>query len=245
MEGNVTNLTDATVVKASADAQIERMSEIHRFTPSELDQMKILYQGSHNVQSLKVFRDLRTRLYSKAGGKNFLCLVTSVVPAGGCSYVVKNLAAAIALDRMRTSLVVDCNFYAPAMRPLIVTDTEIGITDYLDANDLGIENIVHASGIPRLRVIPVGNNTEGATERLSSARMQLFMRELKTRYPDRYIIVDAPSISEYSAEARIMAGLCDFVVLVVPYGKVTVSQVEKCVDAIGHKSLGGIVYNYM
>jgi len=245
LEGNVTNLSDATVIKAQSDAQIERMSEIHQFSTTELEHLKILYQGSPNAQSLKVFRDLRTRLYSKSGGKNFLGLVTSVTPSGGCSYVVKNLAAAISLDRTRTSLVVDCNFYSPSMDSLIVTDTELGITDYLDANNLGIETIVHASGIPRLRVIPVGNNTEGATERLSSARMQLFLRELKTRYSDRYILVDAPSIGEYSAEARIMAGLCDFVVLVVPYGKVTLSQVQKAVEAIGKNSLAGIVYNYM
>lgn len=242
MENKVTNLTNA---KVQTDAQIERMSEIHRFSKAELDQLKILYQGSNNNQLLKVFRDLRTRLYSRANGKNFLCLFTSVVPSGGCSYVVQNLAAAISLDRTRTSLVVDCNFYAPSMESLIVTETEAGITDYLDANELGIEAIVHASGIPRLRVIPVGSNTEGATERLTSARMQLFLRELKARYPDRYILVDAPSIGEYSAEARIMAGLCDFVVLVVPYGKVTESQIRASVEAIGKDRLAGIVYNYM
>src|SRR5690606_2577328 len=130
LERNVTNLKDAM---ASADARIDRMSEIHRFGRAELDHMKILHQSVSNDQRLKVFRELRTRLYSKAGGKNFVCLVTSVMPKGGCTYVVNNLAAAIALDKTRTSMVVDCNYYSPSAEALIVTDTDAGLTDYLDS----------------------------------------------------------------------------------------------------------------
>lgn len=225
--------------------QIDKMSEIHRFSKTELDNFKILYQGTTNTQMLKVFRDLRTRVYTRAKGQNFICMLTSAVPDGGCSYVTKNLAAAIALDKTRTSLVVDANFYAPSMGELIVTESEMGLTDYLDSSALGVEAIVYASGIPRVRVIPVGGNTEGATERLSSQRMQAFLAELKNRYPDRYILLDAPSVSEYAAEARIMAGLCDFVVLVAPYGKVTESQVKASIDAIGRDCLAGVVFNYM
>jgi len=240
----VSELADHTSDGGSM-GQIDRMSEIHRFSKTELDQFKLLYQGTSNTQMLKVFRDLRTRVYSQAQGQNFVCMLTSVVPDGGCSYVVKNLAAAIALDKTRTSLVVDANFYSPSMNELIVTEADTGLTDYLDNAQLGVESIVYASGIPRVRVIPVGGNTEGATERLSSRRMQAFLSELKTRYPDRYILLDAPSVSEYAAEARIMASLCDFIILVVPYGKVTESQVKASIDAIGEKRLAGVVFNYM
>ncbi|WP_075187573.1 CpsD/CapB family tyrosine-protein kinase [Teredinibacter haidensis] len=249
MESNIANLSGVAghndEAHSSPDGHIDSMSEIHRFSKTELDQFKILYQGTANTQLLKVFRDLRTRVYSKAQGNNFICMMTSVVPDGGCSYVTKNLAAAIALDKTRTSLVVDANFYDPSMDNMIVTDSEVGLTDYLDSGSLGIESIVYASGIPRVRVIPVGGNTEGATERLSSRRMQVFLKELKTRYSDRYILLDAPSVSEYSAEARIMAALCDFVILVVPYGKVTESQVKAAIEAIGENRLAGLVFNYL
>jgi len=246
LERKVANLSKVSgQPEESVSGQIDRMSEIHRFSKTELDQFKVLYQGMSNTQMLRVFRDLRTRVYSRAQGQNFICMITSVVPKGGCSYVTKNLAAAIALDKTRTSLVVDANFYAPSMGELVVTEADQGLTDYLDSGTLGVESIVYASGIPRVRVIPVGGNTEGATERLSSVRMQAFLNELKTRYSDRYILLDAPSVGEYAAEARIMAGLCDFVILVVPYGKVTESQVKGAVDAIGEKCLAGLVFNYM
>ncbi|ABD80010.1 XRE family transcriptional regulator [Saccharophagus degradans] len=242
MEQKVANIAGA---KASSDARIEKMSEIHRFSHAELDSLKILYPSGANDLRLKVFRDLRTRVYASAPGKNFTCMVTSVVPDGGCTYVVNNLAAAIALDKTRTSLVVDCNFYAPSADSLIVTDTDVGLTDYLDSADMGVESIVYASGIPRVRVIPAGGNTEGATERLSSMRMHAFLDELKTRYSDRYILIDAPAVGEYAADTRIMASLCDFVLLVVPYGKVTEAQIRSAVDAIGEKRLVGMVFNHM
>lgn len=242
MDKKVANLKQAA---ASSDAHIEQMSEIHRFSRSELDHLKILYQGVSNEQRLKVFRDLRTRVYSKAGGKNFVCMITSVVPKGGCSYVVNNLAAAIALDKTRTSMVVDCNYYSPSADSLIVTDADAGLTDYLDTPSMGVESIVYASGMPRVRVVPVGRNIEGATERLSSKRMYAFLRELKSRYSDRYILIDSPSVGEYSADIRILASMCDLVILVVPYGKVTESQVQFCIDAIGEDRLAGLVFNHM
>jgi len=242
LERKVANLKQAV---SSSDANIEHMSEIHRFSKAELDHLKILYQGISNEQRLKVFRDLRTRVYAKASGKNFVCMVTSVVPKGGCSYVVNNLAAAIALDRTRTSMVVDCNYSSPAGDSLVVTDADAGLTDYLDTPSMGVESIVYASGVPRVRVVPVGRNVEGATERLSSKRMYAFLTELKSRYSDRYILIDSPSVGEYSADVRILASMCDFVLLVVPYGKVTESQVKFCIDAIGSKRLAGMVFNHM
>lgn len=242
MEHKVTSLTGATAAKAKVDAQVDQMSEIYRFSKAELDRLKVLYQGSKNTQVLKVFRDLRTQLYGKVKGNNFSCMFTSVVPGGGSSFVVKNLGAAISLDRTRTSLIVDCNFYKPSLESLIVTDSEEGLTDFLDNDDMGVESIVHASGIPRLRVVPVGNNTEGAAERLSSVRMKAFVKELKARYPDRYILLDAPSIGEYSAEVRILAGMCDFVVLVVPYGLATANDIKNALDVLGNR-VACVVYN--
>ncbi|WP_245792210.1 CpsD/CapB family tyrosine-protein kinase [Teredinibacter waterburyi] len=248
METKVTSLgkvssVEAVVKKPARSGQIDKMSEIHRFSRSELDRFKILYQGCPNSELLKVFRDLRTRIYDKAKGKNFVCMVASVVPDGGGSYVAKNLAAAIALDRTRTALVVDANFYAPTMQELIVTEAELGLTDYLDDEELGCESIVYASGIPRVRMIPVGRNTEGATERLTTPRMHTFLNELRSRYNDRFILLDAPAISEYSADARILASLCDLVLLVVPTGLVSEPQLRMAIESVGEDKIAALVYN--
>lgn len=226
-----------------SEQQIAKMSEVHNFSSPDLDNLKVLHQGTSNENTLKIFRELRTQLYTRAGSKNFVCLVTSVCPNGGASYTTSNLAAAIALDKSKTSVVVDCNFYAPSMDTLLSAEANVGLTDYLSIQEMGIEFVLYASGIKRLRIIPAGSNTHGATEKLSSSKMAAFLRELKARYPDRYIIIDSPSVGDFSADVRILAQMCDFVVLVVPYGKVTDNEVKAAVDILGEKRVAGVVFN--
>jgi protein-tyrosine kinase len=230
-------------VAQSSASQIAKMSEVRHFTPAEFDAMKIVHAADEGSVHLKVFRDLRTQLMKQTDWRNFVCLITSAAP-GGSSHVAVNLAATISLDKSKTSLLVDANLYSPYAEVLLPVPSQLGLTDYLDDPTTGVEDIVYASGVPRMRVVPVGNNREGGTEKLNSPRMRDFFAEIKTRYADRYIIVDAPSAADYDAEIRILAELCDFVVLVVPYGKVTESQLNASVEKIGRDRLAGIVYNW-
>lgn len=229
-------------IKRPASAQIEQMSEVRQFSSHELDKLKLLYQGVENTGLLKVFRELRTRLNTLANGNNYVCLITSMVAGGGSSYVAMNLASAISLDKTKTSLFVDGNLYSPSAESLLPVESQLGLTDYLDDPTMGVEQIVYASGIPRLRVVPVGNNRDGGTEKITSKRMIDFMSQAKNRYPDRYVFVDGPPAMDYAAEVRILAELCDYVVLVIPYGKVTSVQVNSVIEDIGPR-LAGIVFN--
>lgn len=227
---------------ASADAQITKMSEVRHFSPSEFEALKLVHAGDEGSLHLKVFRDVRTQLMKRTEWKNFVCLVTSAA-SGGSSHVAANLAATIALDKSKTSLLVDANLYSPYAESLLPVPSQLGLTDYLEDATTGIEDIVYASGVPRMRVVPVGNNRDGGTEKLNSSRMRDFFTEIKSRYFDRFIIVDAPCAADYDAEIRILAELCDFVLLVVPHGKVTEAQLNSAVEKIGQQRLAGVVYN--
>jgi protein-tyrosine kinase len=234
----------ASLGKATSPAsQIAKMSEVRQFTAAEFNALKVVHAGDEGSVHLKVFRDLRTQLMKRTDWRNFVCLVTSAAP-GGSSHVAVNLAATIALDKSKTSLLVDANLYSPFAELLLPVPAQLGLTDYLDDPTTGIEDIVYASGVPRMRVVPVGNNREGGTEKINSVRMRDFFTEIKDRYADRYIIVDAPSAADYDAEIRILAELCDFVVLVVPYGKVSETQLNASIDKIGSEHLAGVVYNW-
>lgn len=241
-EGKIASLGNHS---SKSEEQIEKMSEVHCFSDSELENLKILRQGLKDEKMIKIFRELRTRLYSHSTGKNFVCMVTSVADDGGASYVARNIAAAIALDKTKTSVLVDCNFYRPSADELLGAESNLGLTDYLSVRDMGVEFIVYASGVPRVRVIPTGSNTEAATERLSTSKMQMFIQELKTRYEDRYVVMDAPSVGEYSADVRLLANLVDMVILVVPYGKATDAQVRSAISTIGENRIVGTVFNYV
>jgi len=227
---------------AESNPRIDHMEEVDRFSQTELDERKLIYPGMHSPQVLNIFRELRTQLLQLQKKKNFVCMVSSVSHQGGGSYVTQNLASVFALDKAKTSLVLDANLYSPNAQNLIFGEAEIGITDYLSDPDIGIKDIVYATGVPRLRAVPLGSNSEGAAEYFESEKMLAFVDELKTRYADRYIFIDAPPVAN-SSEARILAGLVDMVVLVVPHGRVTNDKIQIAIDIVGKEKLAGLIYN--
>lgn len=223
-------------------AIIERMGEVERFSIEEMDRHKIIYSGMSNLKVLNVFRELRTQLLQINNKNNFVCMVSSVCHGGGASYIATNLAAVFALDKAKTSLLIDANLYAPSLERLIIGEASAGITDYLSDLNLSVKDIVYATGVPRLRVVPIGGNSEAAAEYFSSEKMLHFIEELRSRYPDRYIFIDSPPIAD-SSEARILSDIADLVVLVVPHGGCTAEDVGAAIDIVGKNKLSGLVYN--
>lgn len=242
VDGKIENKAPEMADRHVSRAKIRRMSEVGRLTEDELNQFKIIHSGMPERQVLNAFRELRTKLVQQAGGKNFICLVSSLCEGGGASYVALNLAATFALDQSKTALLIDCNLYSPGVDHLLKMEGAEGVTDFLDDPELDIKDIIYASGIPRLRVIPVGSNREAGAEHYSSERMADFIKAIKSRYNDRFIIVDAPSVLS-SVETRILADLCDMAVLVVPYGKISPSEVQAGVDVISKNKFAGLVFN--
>ena len=228
--------------KTLSPSEISRMGEVDCFSSTELERLKIINGSMGNVKILNTFRELRTQLLKKNDKKNFVCMVSSIHHGGGASYVAKNLAAVFALDKSKTSLLIDANLYAPSLEELVIGEAVTGITDYLSNGGLDIKDVVYATGIPRLRVVPIGGNSEGAAEYFSSEKMQHFIDEIRSRYSDRYIFIDAPPIID-SSEARILTEISDMVVLVVPHGRATLDQVDEAIKSIGDDKLSGLVYN--
>lgn len=223
--------------------EIGRMAEFGRLGYSELEANKVIHAGMLQPKLMNAFRELRTKLYQLAANReNFVLLVTAVMPGGGASFVSLNLGAAIALDESKTALVVDCNIYDPALHRLLPVEPDYGLTDYLENITLDVKDVIYSTGVRRLRMIPAGTRQQPGSEFFTSGRMRRFLQELRTRYRDRHIIIDAPPVGS-SADARILTELCDFVMLVVPHGQVTSEQIQTAVDAIGPEKLAGVIFN--
>lgn len=241
--GKIDSVSRKASTTLNSEQQIARMSEVHNFNGPELDNLKILHHKTVNKKILREFRELRTQTFARAGKHNYVCMVTSVCPGGGATYTASNLAAAIALDKAKTSVVIDCDFYSPSMNSLLSAEANLGLADFLSVPDMGVEFVLYASGIRRLRIIPAGTNRGGATEKLSSSKMRRCLAELKSRYSDRYIVIDSPSVGESPADVRILAELCDFVILVVPYARVSGADIKSSIDIIGEHHIAGVVFN--
>ncbi|MEQ9546544.1 MAG: polysaccharide biosynthesis protein [Marinobacter sp.] len=222
--------------------QIVRMQEPRRLTRDDMDERRIIYPESKNRHLVNRFRDLRTRLLETSGGNNFTMVVSGASSGAGSSFVALNLAAAFAFDQSKTALVIDCNLREPSLHTTLDIMPESGLTDFLDDSDYDIARILYPTGIPRLRLIPAGSQREISAEFFTSFRMKQFLQAVRRRYPDRFIILDTASITE-SPDARILAELCDYAMLVVPHGRVTPDLVEQAATAFNSDKFVGAVIN--
>lgn len=236
---------DSVSLADRARADIANMSDERLFSDRQLDLLGIVHPRSKNRAMVDAMRQLRTKLYSLKPEGNFSLLVSSVVPESGGSFISLNLAATIAFDKARTAMLVEANLHTPILHKLmklIGRENSAGLLEYLERPELGVEHIVNPSGIPRMRCVPIGSHQEISAEHFTSARFKQFMLDTKERYDNRFVIVDGPAMTT-TADARILSEICDFTVLVIPYGGVTPGTLDAIIDEIDERRLAGIVIN--
>lgn len=222
---------------------IARMYESRAMTPRELDQARIIHREAPSRRVADSFREIRTRLLRLGGGENFVTLVVPVSAGSGASFVARNLAAAFALDEAKTALLIDCNIRTPTQDKALGVDVSNGgLIDYLEEPERNLRDALYPTGIRRLRLLPAGQTRESSAEYLSSFRMRALVVALRSRYPDRYIIIDGPALLG-SPDARILSELADFVVIVAGYGRDTASSIDQAAASLDSKKIAGVVFN--
>lgn len=224
-------------------ANIRKMVQSPLWTHDELIERKVVYVGMRQRDILNAFREVRIKLLEGAPDDNLVVLVSSLKVGGGASFFAYNLAATFALDPNKTALYVDCNPYDSSADRYVNGVITKGLSHFLQDSKVQVEEIIYSSGVERVRVIPGADANESAAELFYTQRMKLFINEIKNRYPDRFIILDAPSVQS-STEARILSQYCDKALLLVPFGKATKDEVMAGVDAVGRNRFAGLVFNY-
>ena len=220
--------------------EISKMKGDNISTPDELDKSKIVYPGCMQETLVNQLRDIRTEI-NKRNNKN-LIMITSIQVASGVSFFASNIAAVTAFDAGRSSLLVECNLDAPIMESKFNLGSSNGLIEYIYDSKVKETDIIQDTGIKRYRVIHGGDCTSSSQEHFVHPRFRKLLLSLKNRYSDRTIYVDAPPLTS-SADARILAELCDLVIIVLPNGKVSKSRLEAASKLIPQDKLLGVVVN--
>ena len=229
--------------RADTSRSLALMDEPTALTPRELEECRVIHRNDSVREQADAFRELRTRLLALGGDRNFVTLVAPVSHGCGGSFVARNLATAFAFDDTKSALLVDCDALHPTQHTALRVDAgHGGLMDYLDDSDTDLARILYRTGVPRLRLIPSGRQREMTGEAFSSFRMRAMMDSLRSRYPDRYLVLDSPSVLG-SPDARILSELADLVVLVAGYGKVTPEKLEKAIGSFPADKVAGVVFN--
>jgi exopolysaccharide/PEP-CTERM locus tyrosine autokinase len=188
------------------------------------------------------YRKLKEALVKMTKRERFnnLIAVTSATVGEGKSVTAVNLAACLAREYDHTVLLIDADLRRPTVHKYLNLGSHKGLSDCL-REGLDVGELMLKTDIGKLSVLPAGTPIANPLELFSSDIMRNLFREMKSRYSDRYIIIDTPPVLPF-AETRSIASSVDGVLLVVKEGQPSLAQIQETLEALENKVLG-IVYN--
>lgn len=169
-------------------------------------------------------------------------MITSPSPDEGKSFISANLAVSIAQSIDEYVLLMDCDLRKPSIHKLFGLNETKGLSDHLSSG-IPLASLLKKTFIDKLTLLPGGTIPENPSELLSSEQMRQLLSEMKSRYSDRYVIVDTPPpyiTSETNAIARVVDGI----VIVIRQGKTRKKEVQDIIDIYGKDKILGVIKNF-
>jgi non-specific protein-tyrosine kinase len=194
---------------------------------------------SVEVDAYRVLRTKILQMCKEKGGNTIM--ITSAVPGEGKTLNAINLAITLAKEFLQTVLLVDCDLRRQSIHRYLGYKSEKGLIDYL-LNDAPISDLITWPGVEKLTVISGGRPICGSCELLGSQRMKELVADMKSRYPDRYVIFDVPPLLA-GADALTFAPLVDHVVVVVREGETSTPNIKKALHMLPKEKVLGLVLN--
>ncbi len=222
--------------------QVAALHPQYQFQGVDVPESTLLAVSNPLSPVAEEYRKVKEMLVKHCKKEKFsnLIMVTSAAPAEGKTMTSINLAASLSQEYDHTVLLIDADLRRPTCHRYLGYENKKGLADcLLDGLDVG-EALIK-TGIGKLALLPAGRMVDNPAELFSSNSMKLLLKDIKNRYPDRFIIVDTPPVLPF-AETRSLAGIVDAAVLVVREGVSSLEDLRHAVDALSRKVVG-IVYN--
>jgi protein-tyrosine kinase len=211
------------------------------FSGNNIDRNLVALINSNSFES-EQFKLLRTALLFPVSGKPpGTIMITSAVPGEGKSFVAANLAVSIAQGINEHVLLMDCDMRMPSLHRSFGFGNVQGLSDYL-ANGASLSSSLLKTKVEKLTILPGGKPQHNPAELLSSVKMSQLLAEVKTRYPDRYIIIDLPP-PQLTAETVAIARQVDGIIFVIKCGSTRHKLVEDTLKKLDKKKILGVIIN--
>jgi protein-tyrosine kinase len=188
------------------------------------------------------FRLLRTKLFCKDALRGpRTIMITSPQAFDGKSTVTANLAITIAQGTDTHVLLVDCDLRQPALHRLMGVSQDSGLREYLE-DGTSVAPFLKKTFVDKLTLLQAGQSLPNPSELLGSNRMKQFVKEIKDRYPDRYVIFDTAPAA-LASEIGFLSTLMDGVLLVIRLGKTSRKITMQAIEHISRDKILGIIFN--
>jgi polysaccharide biosynthesis transport protein len=187
-------------------------------------------------------RSLFTQLHwANEGNPPKVLLVTSALPGEGKTSLAGSLALCAA-QLKQSVLLIDLDLRRPAVGGFFGLELATGITEFL-SGDAYFEDVVQKNEDTGVDVLAVAKVHDNPTALLVSDRLQLLLREARTRY-DR-IIIDSPPVLGV-ADAKIVAPAVDAVLFVIRWERTKRDAAQAALKELGDVSanvVGAVLNN--
>lgn len=209
---------------------------------ARIDSHLVTYHNPTSVEA-EIFKILRTNiLFPKTDEPPRSIMVTSAIPGDGKSFVAANLAITIAQGVEEHVLLMDCDMRRSSIHNRFgFSDGVPGLSDYLSGKK-PLESLLKKTVVDKLTILPGGPAPQNPSELLSSQAMKNLLKETKSRYGDRYIIVDSPP-PQLTAETTALANYIDGIILVIKYGSTPKDLIKDMLEKLGREKVIGVVMN--
>ena len=227
---------DPATSRVEIDAR--RLARAGMFTP-----------GSNVNRTTEEFRLIKRALLERIdkaraeGAANAnLVMVTSTREGEGKTFVALNLAFSLAAERDHSVILIDADPAKSSVAQFLQLKVERGLIDLLQDDTLEPEDVVLATSIEGLSILPAGRHHALSAELFASDRMGALLRAVRIGTPHSIVILDAPPVlatSEPSALARHV----DQTILVVEADKTNRVAIIEALNLIGICPHIGLVLN--
>lgn len=184
------------------------------------------------------FRRIKRPILSTAFGTGVpkienanVIMLASALPGTGKTFCSFNLAKSIASEKDVGAVLVDADVLKPNISRAFGLQDRPGLIDYLLDSSLTMNDILVATNVQGIIVVPTGQQHEQATELLASRRMRQFVTSLSQQFRARAIIFDTPPLL-LTNEAQVLAGHMGQIVLVIEVGASTQETVEQALSSL-------------
>lgn len=188
------------------------------------------------------YKILRTQVLQRMNARGWnTCMITSARPGEGKTLTAINLAFVGAKEFAQTVLLVDCDLKQQMVHKYLGVESAHGIADYL-LKGTEVKDLITWPSVDKLTFISGGEPVTDSTELLNSPRMQTLIPEMKSRYADRIIIFDTPSLLE-DADALAFLPQVEGVLVVADAGRTTKEDLRRTLTFIPQEKLLGFALN--
>lgn len=218
------------------------LSHIKNYPPKKMSSASgVIFEGRDLFKN--DFDKLNSSIVLSLSGKTpRIFVVASSVGGEGRTFVAANVALNFATKGEKI-LFVDCDFRHSNLFTKSNFVRTNGLLSYITNKDLPLENIIRKTDIPNFDVVHSGGVTDHATQRLTSDRFKVFLKDVSKQY-DR-IIIDTPPVAIYG-DANLVISLSDAVLFVAAEGRVESETLHSMLKklTLSNVAIIGIVVNF-